>query len=169
MNMKPYRVVEVLTLRPPTLLALSAQGQHAARKAALKATDAPGVFEVLTEVQFKKGELIGLPGELPKGMDRFLEPADGPPKLAASRNADAEIEHLRDLLNRAYAERDQAVADRNVALDVCDAFKAERDAMAGFLSDDQKAAVALAVAEAKAAAEATSSAPPGGKGKGGKK
>lgn len=58
---------------PGTVLALSDE-QFKTRTHALKRLKQKGVYEVTAPVQFKKGEEIGIPGEISKALLEVLSP-----------------------------------------------------------------------------------------------
>jgi hypothetical protein len=70
--MNRYRTIDTLTVAAETVLALS-EDQVRRRRHQLEALG-EGRYRALTLVQFKRGEVFGLEGELPKGHDRFVEP-----------------------------------------------------------------------------------------------
>lgn len=95
------------TFSPPCVLGLN-KAQHAARAYALEKVK--GGYEVIKPVQFKAGETITLEGDIPKGMESVLEPAD---KSEAESKAKAEAEAKE-------AARQAALADLQSKLEAAD-------------------------------------------------
>jgi pyruvate/2-oxoglutarate dehydrogenase complex dihydrolipoamide acyltransferase (E2) component len=72
--MKKYSISKGVTLNPGTVLGLTDK-QAASRAHALREVK-KGVFEVLSPVQFKIGEVIGYEGDLPRVIATALEDSD---------------------------------------------------------------------------------------------
>jgi|GEM_PF-2334250 len=76
--MKNYEIIGTFAnFSPPGKLELSDE-QYDARKHALKETGKKGVYEILSKVQFKRGERIGWDGEPSKMLLKNLEVSQEP-------------------------------------------------------------------------------------------
>lgn len=80
-----YRILQPLNFHAGALLGLTAEQAHV-RRAVLKPLG-DGLYEVVTEVNFKAGEVITFKGDLPKAMADFVQPASepSPAKAAGAR------------------------------------------------------------------------------------
>ncbi len=148
MTMKKYRTTSVLALAVGTLVGLT-PGQASARSHALKPTGEQDVYEVVGPMQFKVGETIGLPVELPKGLAAFVEDPDAPAEPAPKVDIaalQAENAALSEAIVKAGGERDAALA--SVAT-----LQAEREFVGTLLTDEQRASLGKWTAERKAEAD----------------
>lgn len=81
--MKPYRVIAtVATVPPGAVVGFTTPDQHRRRAQQVEALGG-GRFRALQTLQFKRGEIFGVDGDMPKAMAEVLAPPDSERAAAA--------------------------------------------------------------------------------------
>ena len=80
-----YQILQPLSFYAGALLVLTAEQAHV-RRAVLRPRGGD-LHEVITEANFKIGEVIGFDGDLPKAMAASVEPVITPAQAAADAQA----------------------------------------------------------------------------------
>ena len=116
--MKTYEVVSDALEIHTGQLRLSAK-QYATRRHALTETKKAGIYDVKGPVQFKRGEHVGIPGELPKSIAVLVEDIEKPKKpetkaeAKAREEAEAKAKEEAEKAEAAKKAAEQAAANQS--------------------------------------------------------